>query len=78
VSLKDGDHSATKYGEGSGSGGNGDNFSFASAKAANAEKSGFSDPKAGDPFKPLVKPNAIGEASAKVKRRITVKSGVQL
>ena len=77
VSLKDGDHSESKYGAGSGSG-SGDNYSFASAKAVNAEKSGFQDPTTSAPFKPLVKPNGIGEASEKVKRKITVKPGVVL
>lgn len=82
VSLKDGDHAASKYGAGSGgsgSGSGGDNFSFASANAVNAEKTGFAQPTIKSDFSTtLVKPLGIGEASNKAKRKITVKKGVVL
>lgn len=79
VSLKSGDHSTNKYGDGTGSGRGGKNFSFASSTAANAEKSGFSQQTLKPGFNAqLVKPLGIGEASEKVKRKISVKRGVQL
>lgn len=79
VSLKSGDHSANKYGDGTGSGSGGKNFSFASSTAANAEKSGFKQPTVKAGFDAtLVKPLGIGEASESVKRKISVKRGVQL
>lgn len=81
VSLKDGDHSSSKYGDGSssGSGSGSKNFSFASGSIVTPEKSEFKDPTIKSNWStPLVKPLGIGEASAKVKRKISVKKGVAL
>ena len=67
------------YGSGSGSGG-GRSFPVASSSVSKAAKSSFSQPKGLKPSfnTSLVKPLGIGEASESVKRKITVKRGVQL
>lgn len=79
VSLKNGDHSAPKYGLGSGSGGGGKGFSFASGASVTPNKTSVQYEDAKSSWNtPLVKPLGIGEASSKVKRKVSVKRGVSL
>ena len=83
VSLKSGDHSDLKYGLGSGGSGSGRSgnkaISFASGSTVTAQESGFKQPTIkSDWDTPLVKPLGVGEASERVKRKISVKRGVSL